>query len=598
MTSQMSFGMSPSLSLIPLASGQSPLCGSLAPTTSDWSALNATLGGRLYYGQPWAKPCFSTYNGNNVQPNEQECRYVQENFFNNHSNFNLQYPMNAFNRLFFPVNRSNAFGAYAATQYEGCMSTGDSCVLDWLNPSNPEAFAPQQDCSHGGVSPLYIDVRKKEDVIAAFKFSRKQKVPLAIKNTGHDFMGRSAVPHSLGLWMHNLKYISHKLDFVAEGCHLTGQSALTFGAGTQFYDISDFTEKHGLQMVSGSDQSVGAAGGWAQGGGHSPLTPTYGMGADRTLQYKIVTPDGVFRTANACQNEDLFFALRGGGGGTFGVVLEATMMVSPKESFRVANINWPVTNHNLETVLGVFLDNITTIAKNGWGGYLTPSIGNLILITPKLEIDAAQGMMKSLVDLTTGLGGASSVTEVESYDEWFKGWVAGTMGSQDPVGLPIAFASRLIPAKNHETEHSRLELKDALMNAFANSAFSQLHITTPYGFNGTKGLDTSVHPIWRSVLYQVIFVNSWFWDATHADRALAFSQSTKAVNFLRDITPGSGAYHNEADIHEPNFEESFWNGHYPRLLEIKQKYDPEHILDCWHCVGWKGAKDPQYRCYI
>lgn len=72
-----------------------------------------------------------------------------------------------------------------------------------------------------------------------------------------------------------------------------------------------------------------------------------------------------------------------------------------------------------------------------------------------------------------------------------------------PVGLPIAFASRLIPAKNHETEHSRLELKDALMNAFANSAFSQLHITTPYGFNGTKGLDTSVHPIWRSVLYQV-----------------------------------------------------------------------------------------------
>lgn len=113
----MSFGMSPSLSLIPLASGQSPLCGSLAPTTSDWSALNATLGGRLYYGQPWAKPCFSTYNGNNVQPNEQECRYVQENFFNNHSNFNLQYPMNAFNRLFFPVNRSNAFGAYAAVSY-------------------------------------------------------------------------------------------------------------------------------------------------------------------------------------------------------------------------------------------------------------------------------------------------------------------------------------------------------------------------------------------------------------------------------------------------------------------------------------------------
>ena len=56
---------------------------------------------------------------------------------------------------------------------------------------------------------------------------------------------------------------------------------------------------------------------------------------DLKLQYKIVTPDGVYRTANACQNEDLFFALRGGGGGTFGVVLEATMMVSPKEPYRL-----------------------------------------------------------------------------------------------------------------------------------------------------------------------------------------------------------------------------------------------------------------------
>lgn len=51
------------------------------------------------------------------------------------------------------------------------------------------------------------------------------------------------------------------------------------------------------------------------------------------LQYKVVTPDGVLRTANACQNEDLFFALRGGGGGTFGVVLEASMLVSEEEPY-------------------------------------------------------------------------------------------------------------------------------------------------------------------------------------------------------------------------------------------------------------------------
>jgi hypothetical protein len=76
-----------------------------------------------------------------------------------------------------------------------------------------------------------------------------------------------------------------------------------------------------------------------------------------------------------------------------------------------------------------------------------------------------------------------------------------------PVGLPIALTTRLVPAKNHETAEGREEMKEALMNAFANSAFSQIHITTPYGFNGTKGLDTSVNPIWRSVLYQVIILD-------------------------------------------------------------------------------------------
>ncbi|KIM48619.1 hypothetical protein M413DRAFT_20978 [Hebeloma cylindrosporum] len=557
-----------------------PLGASNSTSSSIWDSLNSTVGGRLHIGRPWTKACFSMYENTAIQPNHKECEYVQQNYFNNH------------------LNRSNAFGGFGSTQYEMCMATGDSCLLDWLNPSNPAAHAPTQQCKQGSISPFYIDVRNKDDVIAAFEFSKKEGVTLSIKNTGHDFKGRSSAPDSLSLWMHNLKYINHKTDFVAEGCKVDGQSAITYGAGTQFQDINEFAEEHNLLIVGGSDQSVGAAGGWAQGGGHSPISPSYGMGADRTLQYKIVTPDGVFRTANACQNEDLFFALRGGGGGTFGVVLEATMMAFPSHSFRQANINWPVDNENLKAVLGVFLDNVTTHAQQGWGGYLTPSIGNLVLLTPNLDLKEAEESMKALVDLTTSLGGVSTVTDIPTYTEWFKGWVAGTAGAQDPVGLPIALTTRLVPAKNHESAEGREEMKEGLMNAFANSAFSQIHITTPYGFNGTKGLDTSVNPIWRSVLYQVMLVNSWFWDGKLEDRQLAYSQSTKAVNFLREITPGAGAYVNEADIHEPDWEVSFWGGHYPRLLEIKKKYDPDHILDCWHCVGWKGPSAPQYKCYI
>ena len=85
-------------------------------------------------------------------------------------------------------------------------------------------------------------------------------------------------------------------------------------------------------------------------------------------------------------------------------------------------------------------------------------------------------------------------------------------------------------------------MKEALLNTFANSAFPQLHITTPYGFKGTDGADTSVHTAWRKTLYQVISVNSWFWNGGLDDRKAAYAAGKKAMDFLREITPDSAAY--------------------------------------------------------
>jgi FAD/FMN-containing dehydrogenase len=57
----------------------------------------------------------------------------------------------------------------------------------------------------------------------------------------------------------------------------------------------------------------------------------YGLGVDRVVQFKVVTPDGVYRTANECLNSDLFWALRGGGGNAFGVIMESSSVVEPKQ---------------------------------------------------------------------------------------------------------------------------------------------------------------------------------------------------------------------------------------------------------------------------
>ncbi|KAF9053297.1 FAD-binding domain-containing protein [Panaeolus papilionaceus] len=564
-------------SSFPTALGAKP--GS--PNANDWNQLNQTVGGRLFPGKPFAEPCFSSYEGKSKQVDQTACTYVQQNFFNSH------------------LNRSDIFGGYAPTNWETCMSTGESCELDFTNPTNPKAFVPPADCKQGSVPNYYIDVKNRNDVIAALKFVKAHNVPLSIKNTGHDFQGRSSAPGSLALWMHHLKGMTLNPAFVPEGCPHNNipQVAVTYGAGQQFAELFQFGHDHNVTIVGGSDQSVGIAGGWGQGGGHSSLSNVHGMGADRILQYKVVTTDGKARTVNACQNSDLFFALRGGGGGTFAIVMEATSMASPAESYRVANINWPKSSANLRSVLDLFVKNATNYALQGWGGYLTSPLGNLILTTPKLNMAEAQASMQALVDLTTSLGGVSTVTEVSSFLDWFTNYVQGSSGKQNAVGTPGLISSRLVPQSLHETVQGRQSIVDAVVTAFENSAFAQLHFTTPYGFNGTDGKDTSINPLWRSSLYSVVTVNKYLYNATLADRQAAYAASTTAIQPLRDLTPNGGAYHNEADVHEPNHEWSFWGPNYDKLLAIKKKYDPDHILDCWHCVGWKASL-PKYSCYI
>ena len=73
-------------------------------------------------------------------------------------------------------------------------------------------------------------------------------------------------------------------------------------------------------VVGGNAQSVGAAGGYMQGGGHGSLGPKYGLAVDNVLEVDVVISNGTLITANKCHNSDLFWAIRGGGGGTYGIV--------------------------------------------------------------------------------------------------------------------------------------------------------------------------------------------------------------------------------------------------------------------------------------
>ncbi|KAJ7472781.1 hypothetical protein FB451DRAFT_1134378 [Mycena latifolia] len=549
-----------------------------AATSQDWLDLSVQVGGRLLKGVPISSPCFSNLNGVAINPNLTACTEVRTGYDE---------------ELF----RQNVPGAYMITQWETCQVSGQQCLLDYLDPENPTPSLPSQTCSTGSVPDHFIDVLSATDVVAAFNFSKKTSIPLVIKNTGHDYKGRSSAPGSLALWTHNLKNISYNTNFVPEGC-AKSNPALTVGAGVQWLQAYQFADAHNFTIVGGTDRSVGVSGGWVQGGGHSALSNTMGLGVDRVLEFKIVTPDGKVRVANACQNTDIFWALRGGGGGTFGVVVESTILVSPIVTVQaiLVSITSPSANHTQE-LYSTMIDNALKWANDGYGGYV--SGGTAVYLTPKLTASEHATSMAPLLDFGKRLNATGAgIYEILEFPNWlsfFNVFTETELAAQGPpVGYSIAMASRLVTRANFQTASKRVELLNALLAATELTPSLLFDITAPSSFPGDN--TTSVTPVWRDSVYHVTVKVPWNWNATTSEKLRGYDLVNTSIDHLRKITP-TASYSNEGAVHEPDHEVAFWGSNHARLLELKRKYDPEHILDCWQCVGWEPTS-ARFSCYL
>lgn len=105
--------------------------------------------------------------------------------------------------------------------------------------------------------------------------------------------------------------ISFHNKFKPQGCgYSIDTPAFTAAAGSEMRDINLAASLHNLTVMSALCTTPGI-GGYLTGGGHSVLSPTYGLAADQVLEMEIVTPSGDILTVNECQNQDLFWALRG-----------------------------------------------------------------------------------------------------------------------------------------------------------------------------------------------------------------------------------------------------------------------------------------------
>ncbi|KAI0433349.1 hypothetical protein F5Y09DRAFT_329057 [Xylaria sp. FL1042] len=543
------------------------------PSTPTWDSFNTTISGRLIKSVPPAAVCYPS----RQEYDQEACQDILEKW------------------------TEEGFYSSDPITINGQQWAGDSCNPIYPNGTSitGDVNAGEKGCSIGMYPPYVVNATEASHVQAAVKFAKTNNLRLSIKNTGHSGSGKNTGYGSLSIWTHYMKQIEFHEDFKPQGC-VNGstpskQMAATLGAGVQDGELFAEMANHNAIAVGGTNNDVGVVG-WASGGGHGLLTGTYGNGADNIIEATIVTPDGNLLTANACQNTDIFWAIRGGGGGTFGIVLNVSVKAFPMPYVSFLGLDISAANSTSTTAWLEFVAKLmallTEAQDRGSHGYWTMGAdptwklsGAFFLYnTPNDTVRSIQEpVLKFLSESNkTATHNASSV--------WAPSWYQLLSSLPSPGEGSVAkaiTASRLVTKRTVKESQAKFAETLGILATKSTAAPSGSGIS----FSGTMTVsstpvDNALNPAWRDTAIHLIVEQEWD-DSTPDSQvnAMVDDMTYNKLNTLRELDPGSGAYLNEANDFEPGWQWSFFGPHYGRLYAIKAKYDPEGVLWCPHCVG-------------
>jgi hypothetical protein len=451
---------------------------------------------------------------------------------------------------------------------------------------------PDGTCTLGGYASYSIDVKNVAQVQLGVNFARNLNLRLTVKNTGHDYIGKSSGAGALSLWTHNLKDIKFYENYKTAGY---SGPAFKAGAGVQGFEILEAARDHDVTVLAGICETVGWSGGYLAGGGHSPLASIYGMAADQVLAFEVVTANGRFVTASESVNSDLFWALRGGGGSTFGVVTSVVAKAHPriKVTKSVFSFQTPVNNTaNFWKGINAYMKRFPEFTKAGtysyfwiWNYGTTLDFQMTPFFAPNHTIDSYNALTKPFFDDLKSFN--ISVTPNTTFYEDFYSANKGSWG-EDTLGVTtIRQATRLFPKALWETEAKYNSfyntIKDTVMNGHTVGGY---HMAPGNPFK----VDNAVNEAWRQTQSFLITANMVPENATPVEFGEASDYLTyNIMDSWRKVAPasiGGGVYLNEADIQEPDWQTDFYGAnHYPKLLAIKKKWDPMDVFYATTAVG-------------
>lgn len=469
-------------------------------------------------------------------------------------------------------------------------------------------------------------------VAAAVRFARAQGVRLVVKGGGHSYYGNSNAADSLLVWTKRMQDIAVHDAFVPAGspAGTAPLQAVSVGTGSIWGRVyNEVIVKRGRYVQGGGCLTVGV-GGFTLGGGFGGFSKQFGTGASNLIEAEVVTPDGEVRIVNAHQHPDLFYALRGGGGGTFAIATRLT-----------------IRTHDVPKTIGAVELKVTANTDSAWRALVTRIMDHYarVLFNPAWgeQIRFSGGRRLSISMMFQGL------TQEEARAAWapFLAWIAERGAdytlAADPiiVGLPggklwdpaflrtlpgvvlsddrpdaspdnvfwtgnlgeagqilNAYQSAWMPQALLKPER-RAALVDALIAGSAKWSMT---------FHFNKGLaggapDALARTAETATNPEVLDAFALLICAADADPAwpdipghepkLAEGRDqaarvAAAMVPIRALVPDAGAYMSEADYFQKDWQRAYWGPNYARLLKIKRRYDPTNLLRGHHTVGSEG----------
>ncbi len=473
--------------------------------------------------------------------------------------------------------------------------------------------------------------RKTSEVAAAVNFAREHRLRLVVKGGSHSYLGTSNAPDSLLIWTRHMNDVTLHDRFVPRGCAgtLAPVPAVTAGAGAVWMDLYNAVTTQGGRYVQGGGCTTVGVAGLVQSGGFGSFSKGFGTAAAGLLEAEIVTADGAIRTVNPCRNSDLFWAVKGGGGGTFGVVTKLTLRTH--ELPRFFGGAWGEVKAQSDEAFAALIARFIafyseTLLNAHWGEQISVGPDNVLRISMVCQglesaqakrawqpffdwVRAASGQFAIAETLGAGASEARHWWTVDGNDSMVpdrregappnRGW---WRGDQDQVGAFIhGYDSLWLPGSllGVDAQH---RLAEAL---FAASRHQRIELHFNKGLAGAPPevlgamRDTAMNPEVTEAFALAIIAGGerpsypglprppMDMDAARKDaRDIGFAAAR-----LRRIAPRAGSYVSESNYFNSAWESAYWGEHYPRLRAIKMKYDPDGLFFVRHGVGSEQWSD-------